>query len=50
MNEQSLTAIRRKRFVPKTTDSNHAFGYSPNLLRDALNEATGRGEVESFGI
>ena len=45
MKEQTLTAIRPKRYVPKTTDSKHAFGYSPNLLRDRLNEATGRGEV-----
>ncbi len=45
MKEQTLTAIRPKQYVPKTTDSKHAFGYSPNLLRDRLNEATGRGEV-----
>jgi transposase InsO family protein len=45
MKEQSLTAIGSKRYVPKTTDSKHDFGYSPNLLRDSLNEATGRGQV-----
>jgi transposase InsO family protein len=45
MKEQSLTAIRPKRFVPQTTDSNHAFGYSPNLLRDPANEPAGQGEV-----
>jgi transposase InsO family protein len=45
MKEQTLTAIRPKQYVPKTTDSKHAFGYSPNLLRDRLNEATGRCEV-----
>ena len=35
MKRQSLTAIRPKRFVPKTTDSKHDFGYSPNLLKAA---------------
>ncbi len=45
MKEQSLAAIRPKRFVPKTTDLRHDFGYSPNLLLDPLNEAAGQGEV-----
>jgi putative transposase len=29
---QGLQAIQPKSFKPKTTDSNHALGYSPNLL------------------
>jgi putative transposase len=45
MKAQDLTAIRPKRFVPKTTASNHAFGYSPNLLRDPTGEVAGQGEV-----
>lgn len=45
MKEQSLTAIRPKRFVPRTTDSNHACGYSPNLLRDPTGEVDAQGQV-----
>ncbi len=45
MRKQSLTAIRPKRFVPKTTDSKHDCGYSPNLLHDPLNEPAGKGQV-----
>lgn len=29
MRKQSLRAIQPKRFVPRTTDSKHDFGYSP---------------------
>lgn len=32
---QGLRAIQPKSFVPKTTDSRHALGYSPNLLAAA---------------
>jgi transposase InsO family protein len=32
MKNQGLRAIQPKSFVPKTTDSRHALGYSPNLL------------------
>lgn len=32
---QGLAAIQPKSFVPKTTDSRHALGYSPNLLLHA---------------
>lgn len=32
MKTQGLRAIQPKSFVPKTTDSRHALGYSPNLL------------------
>ncbi len=43
MKAQTLTAIRPKRFIPKTTQSGHGFGFSPNLLRDPVNEPTGQG-------
>lgn len=45
MKRQSLTAIRPKRFRPRTTDSTHDFGYSPNLLLDRLNEPLKAGQV-----
>ncbi len=45
MKEQSLTAICPRRFVPRTTDSKDGFGYSPNLLRDPVNQPTERGAV-----
>jgi len=45
IRKQSLTGMRPKRFVPKTTDSKHDCGYSPNLLRDPLNEPAGKGQV-----
>src|SRR5437868_5490733 len=32
---QGLHAIQPKSFVPKTTDSRHGLGYSPNLLLEA---------------
>jgi transposase InsO family protein len=32
MRNQHLVAIQPKSFVPKTTDSRHTLGYSPNLL------------------
>jgi transposase InsO family protein len=35
MKEQGLRAIQPKSFVPKTTNSKHRLGYSPNLLLDA---------------
>jgi len=44
MKQQNLTAIRPKRFVPKTTDSKHDFGFSPNLLK-AAGEPSGKGQV-----
>ena len=31
--------------MPRTTDSRHNFGFSPNLLRDPTNSPLGRGEV-----
>ncbi len=43
MKAQSLAAIAPKRFVPRTTDSKHDFGFSPNLLREPLNEPVGSG-------
>ena len=35
MNGQGLRAIQPKSFVPKTTNSKHGLGYSPNLLLEA---------------
>lgn len=45
MRKQSLTAIGPKRFVPKTTDSKHSFGYSPNLLKESVGEPIEKGQV-----
>ena len=44
MKAQSLTAICPKRFKPRTTDSKHNLGYSPNLLK-AAGEAIEKGQV-----
>jgi putative transposase len=35
LKTQGLRALQPKSFVPKTTDSRHGLGYSPNLLLDA---------------
>lgn len=35
LKNQGLRAIQPKSFVPKTTDSRHTLGYSPNLLLEA---------------
>jgi putative transposase len=35
MEEMELVAIQPKSFQPRTTDSRHALGYSPNMLLDA---------------
>jgi transposase InsO family protein len=35
MKDQGLRAIQPKSFIPKTTDSKHSLGYSPNLLLNA---------------
>jgi putative transposase len=35
MEEMELVAIQPKSFKPRTTDSRHSLGYSPNLLLDA---------------
>lgn len=35
MDEMELAAIQPKSFKPRTTDSRHRLGYSPNLLIDA---------------
>ena len=34
MENEGLRAIQPKSFVPKTTDSRHHLGYSPNLILD----------------
>jgi len=36
MEEMGLVAIQPRSFKPRTTDSRHALGYSPNLLIDAV--------------
>ena len=35
LKTQGLRALQPKSFVPKTTDSRHTLGYSPNLILDA---------------
>ena len=45
LKKQGLKAIRPKRFVPRTTDSKHGFGFSANLLKNPLNEPQEKGEV-----
>ena len=44
LRNQGLRAIQPKSFVPKTTDSRHKLGYSPNLILDA-NEPTAVDEL-----
>ncbi len=44
LKTQGLRAIQPKSFVPKTTDSRHRLGYSPNLLLDSK-EPTGINHV-----
>ena len=34
MNDMGIKGLQKKRFKPLVTDSNHGFGYSPNLLRE----------------
>lgn len=45
MKVQGLAAIAPRAFKPRTTDSAHSLGFSPNLLRDPANEPSGAGEV-----
>ncbi|MFV0387185.1 MAG: IS3 family transposase [Pyrinomonadaceae bacterium] len=45
MKREGLEAIQSKRFVPKTTDSKHDLGYSPNLLKEVEIDKLTRGEV-----
>ena len=40
MKKQGLVAIQTKSFVPKTTNSNHNFGRSPNLLLERVAQTT----------
>jgi transposase InsO family protein len=40
MKNQGLRAIQPKSFVPRTTDSQHHWGYSPNLILDMPEPAT----------
>lgn len=45
MKAQTLTAIRPRAFVPKTTDSKHGLGFAANLLTDSDNKPSGKGQV-----
>jgi transposase InsO family protein len=45
MREQNLRAIVPRRFVPRTTDSNHDARVSPNLLKEPSNQVQGAGQV-----
>ena len=45
MKRQNLMAIRAKRFVPQTTDSQHGFGYSANLLKETVHTPSEKGAV-----
>lgn len=36
MREDNLLVLRRKAFVPKTTDSRHSFAIAPNVIRDLV--------------
>lgn len=36
MRADNLLSLRRKAFVPKTTESNHGFRIAPNLMRDLI--------------
>jgi len=44
MKEQSLKPIRKRRYVPKTTDSKHGLAVHPNLLLEGV-EITGINQV-----
>lgn len=45
MQREGLRAIASKKFKPQTTESHHHQRISPNLLKEALNQPLGRGEV-----
>jgi transposase InsO family protein len=45
MKREDLKAIAPKRFVPRTTDSNHGLAVSANLLQNAANTPLNKGEV-----
>ncbi len=45
MKAQTLTAIRPRRFVPKTTDSKHGLGFAANLLKDSGDQSPEKGQV-----
>lgn len=45
MRRESLQAIAPRKFKPKTTDSNHDAGISPNLLKKEANAPTASGAV-----
>jgi len=45
MRVENLRAIQPERFKPQTTDSKHGLPICANLLRNAANAPTGKGEV-----
>lgn len=45
MKAEGLKAIAPTRFVPRTTDARHDCGFSPNLLREAVEPPSGVGQV-----
>ena len=45
MRRENLRAIQPRIFKPQTTDSTHGLPICANLLQDAANAATGKGEV-----
>lgn len=45
MRHENLQAIAPRRFVPRTTDSNHDSRVSPNLLKEAAGGTTAAGQV-----
>ena len=49
MRNQGLVAIQPKSFVPKTTESGHSLGYSPNLLME-MPELTGLHQLWVGGL
>ena len=45
MRREKLQAIGPRRFKPRTTDSDHDWRISPNLLKESANEPSTAGEV-----
>jgi transposase InsO family protein len=45
MQRENLRAIAPKRFVPRTTDSKPGLAVSPNLLKNPLDQPSGRGKA-----
>lgn len=45
MKAEGLTAIRPRRFKPRTTNSNHDFGYAENLLKRSEGKPGAAGQI-----